>query len=226
MSSVAPRRTKIVATIGPACADADGVRAIVDAGADAARLNLSHGTHEEHAARARLVRELQEEIGRPLALIGDLQGPKIRVGELSEPIQLMQGDDITVVYADQARNGELPIAPAVVGEVLQPGHDVLIDDGHVRLRVEEVAEGRARCCVEVGGPVGAPKGVNLPGVPIPIPSPTRKDLDDLEFALRLGVDFVALSFVRSAADVRDLKALIEQAGSSAHVIAKIEKAEA
>src|SRR6266702_761406 len=118
------------------------------------------------------------------------------------------------------------IAPAVVGEVLQPGHDVLIDDGLVRLRVEEIQHERVRCGVIVGGTVTSNKGVNLPGVPVPIPSLTRKDLDDLEFALEIGVDFVALSFVRSAADVRDLKALIEQVGSQAHVIAKIEKAEA
>jgi len=110
--------------------------------------------------------------------------------------------------------------------VLRPGHEVLIDDGHVRLQVEEVAPGRALCGVVVGGPVSSHKGVNLPGVPIPIPSLTRKDLEDLEFALHLGCDFIALSFVRSAADVRDLKALLEQEGSTAHVIAKIEKAEA
>src|SRR2546428_4669700 len=115
---------------------------------------------------------------------------------------------------------------ATIGEVLQPGHDVLISDGLVRLRVEDVDAGRARCAVVVGGPVSAHKGVNLPGVPIPIPSLTRKDLPDLEFALELGVDFVALSFVRSAADIRDLRALIEDAGSHAHIIAKIEKAEA
>ena len=110
--------------------------------------------------------------------------------------------------------------------MLQPGHEVLIDDGLVRLRVESVEDGRARCTVLVGGEVAAHKGVNLPGVPIPIPALTRKDMDDLEFALELGVDFVALSFVRSAADVRDLKQLVEQAGSPAQVIAKIEKAEA
>ena len=114
----------------------------------------------------------------------------------------------------------------MIGDVLEPGHDVLIDDGLVRLRVEDVDEGRAVCEVIVGGIVSSHKGVNLPGVPLPIPSLTRKDVDDLEFALELGVDFVALSFVRSAADVRELRALIEQAGSHAHVIAKIEKAEA
>jgi pyruvate kinase len=226
MAVAAPRRTKIVATIGPACDSVDSLRALVEAGADAARLNLSHGSHDEHAARAQLVREVQQALGRPLALIGDLQGPKIRVGHLEAPIPVPSGSEVTVVYSDRALDGEVPIAPAVVGEVLQPGHDVLIDDGHVRLRVEEVAGGRARCSVVVGGVVGSHKGVNLPGVPVPIPSLTRKDIDDLEFALEIGVDFVALSFVRSAADVRDLKALIEQAGSSAHVIAKIEKAEA
>jgi pyruvate kinase len=118
------------------------------------------------------------------------------------------------------------VSPAVVGQVLQPGHDVLIDDGLVRLRVEAVEAGRARCAVVVGGTVSSNKGVNVPGVPVPIPALTRKDTDDLEFALGLGVDFVALSFVRSAADVRDLKGLIRQAGAPAHVIAKIEKSEA
>ena len=226
MAAAAPRRTKIVATIGPACDSVDSLRALVDAGVDAARLNLSHGSHEEHAARARLVREVQDAVGRPLAMIGDLQGPKIRVGHLDAPIPVPSGSEVTVVYADHAPDGELPIAPAVVGEVLRPGHDVLIDDGHVRLHVEEVEHGRARCSVVVGGVVGSHKGVNLPGVPVPIPSLTRKDIDDLEFALQIGVDYVALSFVRSAADVRDLKALIEHAGASAHVIAKIEKAEA
>jgi len=227
MAPVTPRRTKIVATIGPACSTPEKVRELVDAGMDAARLNLSHGTHEDHAGRAKLVRDVQEEVGRPLALIGDLQGPKFRVGGLDLPLDLVQGSDVIVVTGgDGARNGELPIAPAAIGEVLQQGHEVLIDDGMIRLRVDEVESGRARCAVVVGGTVTSNKGVNLPGVPIPIPSLTRKDLDDLEFALELGCDFIALSFVRSAADVRDLKALIEQEGSTAHVIAKIEKAEA
>src|SRR5207247_10388903 len=117
-------------------------------------------------------------------------------------------------------------SPAVISEVLQPGHEVLIDDGLVRLRVDEIELGRARCAVLSGGVVSSHKGVNLPGVPIPIPSLTRKDMDDLELALEIGVDFVALSCVRSAGDGRDVRALIEQAGSNAHVIAKIEKAEA
>jgi pyruvate kinase len=203
------------------------LRELIAHGVDAARLNLSHGTHEDHAARAQLVREAQEEAGRPIAIIGDLQGPKIRVGDLDAPMTLERGGEVIVVAdGSSGDDGELPVAPAVIGDVLHPGHEVLIDDGLVRLRVEEVVAGRARCGILVGGRVSSHKGVNLPGVPLPIPSLTRKDMDDLEFALELGVDYVALSFVRSAADVHDLKALIEQAGSHAHVIAKIEKAEA
>jgi pyruvate kinase len=220
-----PRRTKIVATLGPASATSDLVTGLAKAGMDGARLNFSHGTHEEHAVYARLVRAAQDEVGRPIALIADLQGPKLRIGELEQPISLRAGDKV-VVTGDAASDGELPVRPSILGQVLQPGHDVLIDDGLVRLRVEAVEQGAARCAVLVGGTVAAHKGVNVPGVPVPIPSLTRKDAEDLEFALGLGVDFVALSFVRSAADVRDLKALIERAGSHAHLIAKIEKAEA
>jgi len=220
------RRTKIVATIGPATSTREAVRALAEAGMDAARLNFSHGTHEAHSELARTVRTVQEELGRPLALIADLQGPKLRIGDLSEPRVLTTGDEVTVAGEEAAVDGELPIAPAVAGEVLRPGHDVLIDDGLVRLAVEDVTGGRVRCRVVVGGEVRSNKGVNLPGVPVPIPSLTEKDLVDLEFALNLGVDFVALSFVRAAADVRDLQALIDRSGSTARVIAKIEKSEA
>ena len=220
------RRTKIVATIGPASASPEILRALVDAGVDAFRLNLSHGTHDDHRASAEKVRAVQEETAKPLALIADLQGPKLRIGDLPAPRVLVKDDEVLVVGEEHASDGELPVAPAVIGEVLQPGHDVLIDDGLVRLAVQEVEQGRARCRVVVGGEVKSHKGVNLPGVPIPIPSLTRKDLEDLDFALRLGVDYVALSFVRAAADVRDLQAIIRQHGSPARVIAKIEKAEA
>ena len=226
MAAASPRRTKIVATIGPASASPDVVAELARAGMDGARLNLSHGTHDEHRARARLVRATEAEIGRPLALIADLQGPKLRVGDLESPISLARGEDVVVIGGESSVNGELPVSPPVISEVLQPGHEVLIDDGLVRLRVERIERGRAQCAVLTGGIVASHKGVNLPGVPIPIPSLTRKDMDDLELALELGVDFIALSFVRSPADVRDLRALIEQAGSHAHVIAKIEKAEA
>jgi pyruvate kinase len=224
--AAARRRTKIVATIGPASSEREALAELAAAGMDGARLNLSHGTHDEHRERARLVRATEAELGRPIALIADLQGPKLRIGDLDAPVTLVRGEEIIVAAAEFSTNGELPVSPPVISEVLQPGHEVLIDDGLVRLRVDEVESGRARCAVLTGGVVSSHKGVNLPGVPIPIPSLTRKDMDDLELALELGVDFVALSFVRSAADVRDLRALIEQAGSTAHVIAKIEKSEA
>ena len=222
-----PRRTKIVATLGPATSTQERVTALARAGMDGARLNFSHGTHEEHAEYARLVRAAQKDVGRPIALIADLQGPKLRIGDIGGSIRLDQGSEVIVTGGENGRSdGELPVLPAVIGQVLQAGHDVLIDDGLVRLRVESVERGRARATVVVGGIVSSNKGVNLPGVPVPIPALTRKDLDDLEFALALGAEFVALSFVRSAADVRDLKALIKQADAQAHVIAKIEKAEA
>ena len=220
-----PRRTKIVATLGPSTATQGLVSGLARAGMDGARLNFSHGTREQHAEAARLVRAAREEVGRPIALIADLQGPKLRIGELERPVRLVEGDEV-VVTGDEPQDSELPVRPSVLGQVLQPGHDLLIDDGLVRLRVEAVAGGKARCAVVVGGIVAEHKGVNVPGVPVPIPALTRKDAEDLEFALGMNVDFIALSFVRSAADVRDLKGLIEQAGSPAHVIAKIEKAEA
>src|SRR5579862_9422463 len=182
------RRTKIVATLGPASDARERLRALVEAGVDAVRFNLSHGTHSDHSERAWLVREIATEVGRPVALIADLQGPKLRIGELAEPVVLHTGDQVTVCAEEAATTAELPIAPAVIGDVLEPGHDVLIDDGLVRLRVDEVEHGRARCAVLVGGLVSSHKGVNLPGVPLPIPSLTKKDLDDLSFALGLGVD--------------------------------------
>jgi pyruvate kinase len=220
------RRTKIVATVGPATSSHEAVRALVDAGMDAMRLNFSHGSQEDHATRAGLARAVQAELGRPIALIADLQGPKLRVGELAEPRTLRTGDLVVVAGEDVAQPGDLAVAPSVIGQVLEPGHAVLIDDGLIRLVVERVDGGRASCRVIVGGDVKSNKGVNLPGVPIPIPSLTPKDLDDLEFALALGVDYVALSFVREAKDVLELREIIDKHGSPARVIAKIEKAEA
>ena len=220
------RRTKIVCTIGPATSTPDLVDRLVEAGMDAARLNFSHGTHAEHGERARLVRAAQERAGRPLALIADLQGPKLRVGELDVPRIVVEGDTVHISGEGAGAAGDLPVMPAVLTEVLQPGHEVLIDDGLVRLRIEDTDGERIRATVEVGGAVGAHKGVNVPGVPIPVPSMTEKDLSDLEFALSIGVDYVALSFVRSAADCRGLRELLNAADAKAHVIAKVEKAEA
>jgi pyruvate kinase len=224
--AASPRRTKIVATIGPASAGEDVLAKLIEAGMDGARLNFSHGTHEDHGASAGLIRAAQESAGRPLALIADLQGPKVRIGDLDQPVFLRPGDDVVVAGEGSARDGDLPVAPAVFGSVLQPGQDVLIADGLVRLRVEEVESGRARCEVVTGGFIEEHKGVNLPGVALPVPSLTGKDLADLEFALGLGVDYVAQSFVRSRADVAALRAKLEEAGSQAWVIAKIELKEA
>jgi pyruvate kinase len=222
----APRRTKIVATIGPASSSPEVVAQLIEHGIDGARLNLSHGTREDHAERARLIREGQERAGRPIAIIGDLQGPKLRIGDLDADVELERGARVVIAGEDSVRDGDLPVSPAVLGSVLQPGHDVFIDDGLVKLRVERVERGRAQCVVVVPGVVSEHKGVNVPGVPLPIPSLTRKDLDDLQWALEVGVDYVALSFVRSASDVQALRTLIEASGSTAYVIAKIEKSEA
>jgi pyruvate kinase len=221
-----PRRTKIVATIGPASSSPEVISELIERGMDGARLNLSHGNRDEHAERARLIREGQADSARPIALIADLQGPKLRVGDIDHPVHLERGGECVIAGEDAVRDGDLPVSPSVLGSVLQPGHDVLIDDGQIKLRVERVERGRALCSVVVPGTVQAHKGVNVPGVPLPIPSLTRKDLDDLAWALELGVDYVALSFVRSASDVQALRTLIEASGSNAYVIAKIEKSEA
>jgi pyruvate kinase len=221
------RRTKIVCTIGPASSSPDLLDRLVEAGMDAARLNFSHGAHEEHAERAQLIRESQQRAGRPLALIADLQGPKLRIGKLFEPRDLERGEEILVVGEGVAEsNGGLPVSPPVLSKVLRPGDNILIDDGLVKLQVEAVNGGTVRATVLAGGRVSSNKGVNVPGVPLPIPSVTDKDRADLEFALSLGIDYVALSFVRSANDVRVLRELLHEAGSTAQVIAKIEKAEA
>ena len=220
------RRTKIVATIGPASSDADVLAGLIEAGMDGARLNFSHGTHDEHGANAASIREAQAACGRPLALIADLQGPKIRIGDLAEPVALEVGEHVVLTGEDFARDGDLPVAPSILVGALAPDSDVLVDDGLVHLRVERVEQGRARCHVVTGGVVASHKGVNVPGVSLPIPSLTEKDVADLDFALGLGVDYVAQSFVRSRADVAALRAHLERAGSEAWVIAKIELREA
>ena len=220
------RRTKIVVTLGPVSSSLDDVRALAEAGADAFRLNFSHGEPAEHKRLAGYVREVQAEIGRPLALIGDLQGPKIRLGVADPPRTLELGEQIVLVSEGKASGTDLPLAPAVAVSALAQGHSVLIDDGTVRLRVEKVSRGKATCVVVEGGEVSSHKGVNLPGVPLPLPSLTEKDLSDLELALGLEFDYVALSFVRAAADVRVLRDLIDARRSNTGVIAKIEMPQA
>ena len=187
---------------GPPRANPETLAALIAAGMDGARLNLSHGTQEDHARSAQLLREAQRLQPPPIALIADLQGPKLGSAISTSDVELADGDSVVIAGEDAAQADDLPVSPAVLGSVLQPGNDILIDDGLVKLRVEQVERGRARCDVIVGGVVRAHKGVNVPGVPLPIPSLTRKDLDDLDAALDFGVDYVALSFVRSAADVK------------------------
>ena len=226
MSGPVTRRTKIVCTIGPASASAEFVEQLAWAGMDAARLNFSHGSRDDHLAVIGAVRRAQEVIGRPLAVIADLQGPKIRIGKLSEPRAVNVGDSVVLCAVGEGAPGDLEVTFPGLAEVVQPGTELLIDDGHVRVRVSSVSDSRVECRVEVGGLISSGKGVNLPGTPLPIPSMTEKDISDLDFALGNGVDYVALSFVRSATDVVGLRDRIATARSSARVIAKIEKAEA
>jgi pyruvate kinase len=226
MSGPVTRRTKIVCTIGPASAAGEFVERLAWAGMDAARLNFSHGTREHHLAVIGAVRRAQEVIGRPLAVIADLQGPKIRIGTLKEPRAANVGDMLVLCAVGEGAAGDVEVTFPGLAEVVQAGSELLIDDGHVRVRVASVTDGRLQCLVEVGGLISSGKGVNLPGTVLPIPSLTEKDLADLDFALGNGVDYVALSFVRSAQDVVDLRDRVATARSSARVIAKIEKAEA
>jgi pyruvate kinase len=217
------RRTKIVCTLGPASADG-GVEQLARAGMDAARLNFSHGSHDDHLKQLRAVRLAQDAIGRPLAVIADLCGPKIRIDRLSKPRPVESGDVLTL--AANACNSDVGVTFADLHRVVEPGCAILINDGRIRTRVVAVEGERVTCRVENGGVISSGKGVNLPGAALPIPALTAKDLVDLEFALAHGVEYVALSFVQSPQDVLELRERIEAAGSGAKIIAKIEKAEA
>ena len=194
---------------------------------DGARLNFSHGSHADHGTSARLVRDAQDGVRQ--AACADRGSARARSsGSASSPSRSSSRSATASASQTRARRepDDLPVAPAVLGSVLAPEQDVLVDDGHVRLRVERVEGNRAMCRVITGGIVEPHKGVNVPGVPLPVPSLTEKDLEDLDFALGLGVDYVAQSFVRSRADVAALRAKLETAGSQAWVIAKIELQEA
>jgi pyruvate kinase len=221
------RRTKIVATLGPASDPEEIVERLARTGVDCFRLNFSHGSQAEHLERIRRVRAVEHRVGRPIAILADLQGPKLRVGDLPEPVMLETGSFVTLAGKGDAQEGDLELGFEIdLSLHLRRGHDVLINDGLVRLRVVEARERRVRCSVEIGGLVSSNKGVNLPGTYLPIPSITQPDRDNLAFALENGVEYVALSFVRRPEDVEDLKKLVQAAGSRARVIAKIEKSEA
>ncbi len=216
------RRTKIVATLGPATDEPAVLRAILEAGVDVVRLNMSHGSQEDHARRYRLVRELEAEIGRPVGILVDLQGPKIRIGRFAAgPIRLDPGQpfrlDLDPAPGDTSRV-QLPHPEVFAAAV--PGGELLLDDGRIRLRIERVREGLLETVVEVGGALADHKGVNVPGVLLPIPALSEKDMRDLAFALDLGVDWIALSFVQRPDDVAQLRKLVM---GRAGVLAKIEK---
>lgn len=222
------RRAKIVCTLGPATSTPDSIRALVDAGMDVARLNLSHGTHAEHEAVYRMVRAASDESGHGVGIFADLQGPKIRLGWFAQGgVRLQTGQSFTITTRDISGTNE--IAPTTYdglpGDVRE-GDQILIDDGKVRLRVTEVEGTEVHTRVEVGGRVSDHKGINLPGVPVSVPAMSEKDIEDLRWALHLTVDFIALSFVRSARDVEDVRKVMREEGVMLPVIAKIEKPQA
>jgi pyruvate kinase len=222
------RRAKIVCTLGPATSTPERIRALVEAGMDVARLNLSHGSYEDHEKVYRMVREASDATGRGVGIFVDLQGPKIRLGKLaSGPVELQPDQELTITTRDVPGDGRLVSTTyaGLPGDVA-PGDRILIDDGRVHLEVASVDDTDVRTRVVVAGRISNHKGINLPGVAVSVPAMTEKDERDLRWALRQTVDMVALSFVRSAADADDVRAIMEEEGVHLPVIAKIEKPQA
>lgn len=223
------RKAKILATIGPASREPGVIEAMLAAGTDGVRINMSHGTHDEKAADIRMARAAAEKLNRPLAVLADLSGPKIRTRTLQnhQPVEIKTNQQFTITTRE-IEGDEKQVAtnysgmPADVHE----GARILLDDGAIELRVEKTTDTDVVTRVINGGMLGERKGINLPGVTLPIPSLTEKDRDDLRWAAAQGVDYIALSFVRSGKDCIEAKDLIKDAGSTAPLIAKIEKAEA
>ncbi len=224
------RRTKIIATYGPATEGEVKLRQLLDAGMDVIRFNFSHGGHGEYAQAIAAVRTISSEAGRPLAVIADLQGPKIRVGEMpGGGIELIKGQQVVLTSRRVEGNQELvPVNFADLGSTVSKGSHILLDDGRISLKVLEEPEGDDVICrVLEGGPLESRKGVNFPGETISLPSLTSKDIQDLGFALQAGVDYIAISFVKSADDIRELRELIsERTERAVKIIAKIERHEA
>jgi pyruvate kinase len=221
-------RAKIVCTLGPATSSPERIKELVEAGMDVARLNMSHGTHADHETAYRLVREAADATGHGVGIIADLQGPKIRLDTFADgPVVLRNGDRFTIttrdVPGDRTTCGTTYDGlPGDVG----PGDPILVNDGKVRLEVLEVDGQDVVTEVKTGGEVSDHKGLNLPGVPVSVPALSEKDVEDLRFALHLSVDFVALSFVRSAEDVEPVRQVMREEGVLVPVIAKIEKPQA
>ncbi|VDS09478.1 Pyruvate kinase [Paracoccus haematequi] len=216
------RNVKIVATLGPASSTKDMIRALFDTGADVFRLNMSHGSHDDHRARYDAIRAVEAETGRPIAVLADLQGPKLRVGQFTAgACDLEEGNrfrfDLDTAPGDSHR---VQLPHPEIFAALVPGSNLLVNDGKIRLRVDECGPDFADCTVTVGGTISDRKGVNVPDVVLPLAALSDKDRADLEFACELGVDWLALSFVQRAADVEEARAL---ARGRAAILSKIEK---
>ncbi len=221
-------RAKIVCTLGPATSSPERIRELVGAGMDVARLNMSHGTHADHERSYRLVREAADATGHGVGILADLQGPKIRLDTFADgPVALRSGDRFTITTRDVPGDRSVcgTTYDGLPGDV-GPGDPILVDDGKVRLEVLEVDGQDVVTEVKTGGRVSDHKGLNLPGVPVSVPALSEKDVEDLRFALHLSVDFVALSFVRSADDVEPVRQVMREEGVLVPVIAKIEKPQA
>ncbi len=219
------RNAKILATLGPASSTEEMIRTLFEAGADVFRLNFSHGSHDDHRERLDTIRRVEQQVGRPIGVLLDLQGPKLRIGTFADgKIQLNPGDpfrlDLDETPGDQRR---APLPHPEILSALEPGADLLLDDGKVRLRVNQCGPDFAETDVVVGGALSNRKGVNVPGVVLPLSPLTPKDRADLAFGLELGVDWVALSFVQGPDDVRELRSLV---GDRAGVLSKLEKPKA
>jgi len=222
------RRAKIVATLGPATSTYESVRAIIDAGVDVARLNLSHGDYSVHEGNYANVRRAADDAGKPVAILVDLQGPKIRLGRFSDgPHELAAGDIFKITVEDIVGTKEI-VSTTFKGlpQDVKPGDYLLIDDGKVRVQVIETDGVTVTTEVIVGGPVSNNKGINLPGVAVNVPALSEKDEDDLRWGLRTGADLIALSFVRDASDIERVHVIMAEENRTVPVIAKIEKPQA
>ena len=216
------RRARILATLGPASSSFEQIRALALAGANVFRLNFSHGTHEDHAERHRIIRLVEQEIGHPIGILMDLQGPKLRVGRIAGGKVTLKPDQTFRLDLDPAEGDatRANLPHPEIFKALEDGTDLLLDDGKLRLRVDRHGPDFAETTVMVGGPLSDRKGVNVPGVILPISPLTAKDRDDLEFGLSLGMDWVALSFVQRPEDIIEARSLV---GHRAWIMAKLEK---
>lgn len=224
-----PRRAKIVVTLGPASNTENIFRELVRAGLDVARLNFSHGTHPEKVKLIQMIRKVATEVGKPICILGDLQGPKIRTGRLRNriPVSLKGGQHLTITPRDVAgTSAVIGTTFATLAENLEEGSRILLSDGLIELRVTRIHGTDVECSVINGGMLGEFKGINLPGIAVRVPSLTPKDEVDLEFAINNGVDMVAVSFVRTAEDVRLVKHRVAALGAETWIIAKLEKPQA